>query len=193
MVDLLPTIARIIGAELPGPVDGRVADEVPVDALRRRTLTDENARAVVVEDRGLALRAAKRHAAVIGAGEWAEVWRIGPRPELMFRSARDLPIAGKSGIRVLWSASGDLGSVDPEAGVVPALVRVELAPPADAHLVVVLNGRVAASATFARDRPRAEQLLLPPSLLRAGNNELEFLLGDPRTPGLLSAAGEEAK
>jgi hypothetical protein len=192
LIDLLPTIADLLGAEIPWPVKGRPAGRVDPSRPRTRAMIDEGGGVLEFDDRFLAERSARRHAALIGAGGWDEVWRIGPLPKLVFEEVSSLRVAGRSATKVRWRTDTELASADPRADFLPALVTVELEPPAAANLVLVLNGRVAATVAFSPEQPGPAKALLPPALFTRGGNRLQFLVGDLQAGApLLAADGEE--
>jgi hypothetical protein len=191
LVDVVPTLADILGAELPAPVDGRVAERVDPAQPRARVLTNRKLEVFTFEDRGLVMRAARRYAAVIGAGPWEELWRVGPAPGLIFRDVASLRVVRRSASRVRWRTDADLVSADPRAAFVPAHLSVELQPPAAGMLVVALNGRVAATVAVSLARAGPRKVLLPPQLFRDGGNALQFLLAD--SPGASTFAAVEGE
>jgi hypothetical protein len=191
LIDLLPTLADLLGAELPWPVDGRIAKEIDPVEPRRRAITTETGKVVEFDDRQLARRAARRYASIIGAGGWEELWRIGPLPGLVFHELSALPVGGTSGVKVRWRADADVGSADPASELLPALLTVELVPATAGNLVVALNGRVGATTAFGAGPLRPNRILLPPSLFTKGKNRLQFLIQEPSAPWRFQLAREE--
>lgn len=187
LIDVIPTLADLLGAELPGPVDGRVAGQVDPARARARVISNRHLEAFTFEDRGLIARAARRYAPIIGAGPWEELWRVGPAPGLIFREVSTLDVPGRGASKVRWRTDGELASADPRAPFVPAHLSVEVVPPVNGTLVVALNGRVAAAVAVSATRAGARKVLLPPQLFRGEGNDLRFLLADPARPSTFAA------
>ena len=90
-VDVLPTIADILGVEIPFEVDGRPASQA--GEAQSLNILPGDAEEPLTFDLGVALaqrdRAAARQDRVFGAG-WRGVWEMGPHGELIGRRAASL-------------------------------------------------------------------------------------------------------
>jgi hypothetical protein len=177
-VDALPTIAAAAGVRVPWKADGMPAGERPVDdgaaievAVDGPTGTP---RALGTIRAGLREREATE-ARLLRHG----VYGIGPRPDLIGRSAGDAAPAA-TGPRATVDAPGDYDDIDADASTLPVLVSGDVTGLTDdALLAVAVNGRVAATT---RVFPPGQYVaLVPPDSLRPGSNDvavLQVLPGD---------------
>jgi sulfatase-like protein len=163
-IDVLPTIADIVGVEIPWKVDGRSALEPPQP--RRRTIVAKKFKHTYpVDTPGYerARRAAlRRKLRLFGDG----IYRFGPRPDLL---GERVPPGGR---RV---------SVDRGSGFVPAHVAGTIAggrPGGGRTVAVAVNGRVVATGvTFTLAGADDEQysVIVPERAFRDGANRVELL------------------
>jgi hypothetical protein len=150
-IDILPTIAAVLGMELPWPVDG-----VPVDGPARpfKELSYERVRVTrrfppSMLDGVLAL--ARRKEALFGPADapFRHPLRA-PARDLIGRAVADLPTGGPdlSPAAVLFDNSEALGSVTPADGVVPARVSGRVrwtGAPERLSLAIAVNGVIRAT------------------------------------------------
>jgi hypothetical protein len=192
-VDVLPTIADVLGVDVPWKLDGRSAF-----STRRRGGTktffqskvnafgvDVGPRARVPAADGwrvLRRRTVDRFLppAADGGGDLRS-WSVGPRPELIGKELADVAtVGGSSGATAALDGAGGLAAVDRDGGRLPLLVtgRIEGGPDGPQMVLWAVNGRVAAvTPTYVDgDRPHAVAALLPEPLVRAGANQLTLYL-----------------
>ncbi len=189
LVDLVPTVADAVDAEVPWPVEGRSVlgpgrppaapktffqaqlvpagvrpgERVEVDATTSWPLVLE--RSVPEELRGT---------------DPLAPYRVGPQPELVGQRVDALGTGRPSPVRATVDRPGRLGLVDLASDSVPALVTGRLLGPSRARVVLALDGEVAAVVpTFGADPSQpAFAALLPEPLLQDGANELDLYLMD---------------
>jgi hypothetical protein len=188
-VDLVPTMADLMGLRVPWPMDG-VSWANPAAAKRprtqkwfypqpgeRRVLDGPASQAVVLQ--GVTDRLLRPQDGYLG---W---FRTGRHADLVGRRVDDLPVADSGGAaRVI--GLDEYRHVDLARGTVPAQVAGQLTrtaagmPPRPA-VVVAVNGVIGgASETFASgdSRPSWFTAMVPDSLMHPGDNKLQlFLLG----------------
>jgi hypothetical protein len=162
-IDVLPTIAKAAGVELPWKADGKPADERAVDP---RAPIDVSHAGVPVLTEPLATVLAKRRerdrveARLLRAG----VYAVGPRPELIGRR-----VATRTGEQRI--------TTDPESSVWPSFVSGtadRLKP--GTEIAVAVDGRVEATTRVYSDDDRpVYAALVPPSSLRDGANSVVAL------------------
>ena len=176
-VDVVPTIADVLGAEIPWEVDGLSLVGEP---LPDRTISIENLRGGEVEltapefARGLD-DALKRRIESLGDGN-ASLYEIGPNVGLHGKPIA--PLVGDPAEAAATIVDGTSArDFDPGSDLIPARIAgdvdgIDTGEP----LAVALNGRVAAT-TYAYDGDRRTEFsaMVPPALIQAGDNDLMVL------------------
>lgn len=186
-IDVLPTIAELLGVRIPYEVDGEPASDVasrdgdPLTILRG---DEEEPRTF---SRDSALRDLDRAAARVNDlfGErWSGVWTMGPNSELIGKrveaidETRPRPASSAHLLR-----AEEFRDFDPEAAFVPALVNATLHGVAEnAPLAVAVNGRIAAvtRAFESVNGGVSTTALVPPASFEAGANDVELFAVLPR-------------
>jgi hypothetical protein len=187
-IDILPTIAHLLGVQLPAPVDG-----IPIfDASRQeppgKTLVDEDFQiwtfGPTIDQLDSAIQ---RKLALFGSGADAErLFRIGPYPDLIGLPTGQLNVVGS--LRATAALSGDHGlqNHDPGGSYVPAQLtgRIALQDATDKrlNLAVSVNGVVQAVVQTYPDDAHTQRLsaLVPESAFAAGPNHVAlFSLSGP--------------
>jgi hypothetical protein len=189
-VDLTPTIADIMGFDLTWKPDG-VSWADPKAAMRDRTekwfYSHPGARRVVqgppnqsIALRGVTDRLLRPNDGYLG---W---FKFGPHADLVGRRVGELPVAASGGTAQV-SGLSEYRQVDPASGRVPAWVagRITRAAPGLPERPIVLaaiNGVVGGvSETFssAGSDPTWFSAMVPDTLMRKGDNQLQLFLLDP--------------
>lgn len=182
-IDILPTIADVLGLEIPWKVDGQsvidfsLANQPEKKALRNRG-PDEP---FVFDVESLAARRAESldwvHA-LFGSGFGPHgLFRIGPHPELLDRSARDHVIAEATPLRVDFGGTPrSAHHYDPKGAFAPTHITGRVvgwrAGDAALELAVAVNGVVrAVTRTFGRKARFTA--MVPESALTPGRNRIE--------------------
>ena len=164
-IDVLPTIADLLGVDIPWEVDGRSA-LAPPRPRRREIIAKKFKHTYPVDTPGFesAKRAAlARKLRLFGAN----IYAFGPRPDLI-------------GDRV--SPGGKQVAVDPASGFVPSHVAGSIpgGPRGGGRtLAVAVNGRVVATGlTFTLEGDDQEQysVIVPERAFRAGENRVQLFL-----------------
>ena len=147
-IDILPTIADVLGVRLPWTVDGRSLTEPQV--TRPVTVGRRHDPAVRASDSAVAadvLRIARRNAALFGVGN-DSLYRIGPRPDLLGRPVSTLSRTIAADANVVVDRAFDLAHVRKSSGYVPAQILGRISWTSLRHnddLAIAVNGRVAAT------------------------------------------------
>ncbi len=190
LIDVLPTIAELAGAELPWPIDGiSLADPVTpgrerLEVVRHRTPLPEPFEVSVAD-----LEAGEQAALAVlderfgTAEDGREIFHIGHRREWIGRRIADLPLAAPAPfkVRLKWPAT----ALDVELGgsFVPAHLSGTLIgsvqEPVD--LAVAVNGRIAAVTTSWSFEPSHWSAIVDPEAFRPGVNRVELVAFDPPT------------
>jgi hypothetical protein len=182
-VDVLPTIADVLGVEVPWAVDGRsVFDPPRPDATRTFFESQVNAYGVSPGERveldGDALwDRARRLAAgsfVGPPGDPLRLWRVGPHPKLVGDSVDDVGSVRLTPVGVVLDHPDDFASVDPATGVVPAVITASVpdVEPGTA-VAVAVNGVIVATAPVSDDGRLA--VASADRWFRPGTNEVTAL------------------
>ena len=183
-VDVLPTLADILGVRIPWTIDGRSARDPTIPAQRQRRLIAKKFRRVFLVDTPSYER--ERQAALARKlrlfGD--DVYSFGPRSDLLGLPVAELSPLPAAAERALVARPERYRNVDPDSGFIPARLvgRIEPGKPGGGRvLIVAVNGRVAATGTtFTLEGPEAEQfsVLIPERRLRRGANRVELLMAD---------------
>jgi sulfatase-like protein len=184
-LDVVPTIARVLGLKLPWRAGGRPL--VGSRSGRGRTVT------VVRNDRlhlsaplstllARRARTVSKQVSVFGTGSLDRVYRIGPHRELLGRSVSSLAVLpAASGTRVTIDDRQLLDSVDRTSGFVPVYLEGRLFPDGVRNdLAIALNGKVAAvTKTFDQHGQTRFTAMVREDALQNGRNAVEiFRLDD---------------
>ena len=204
-VDLLPTIADLLGVRIPWRHEGRSG--FSASTLRRKVVRiprRDFSRVVSIEGAELERRRRQvrlQRARKFGSGSgsrvflgdpWASAYLIGPHPELIGRPVDRDSVTASGSVRAALANARLLRSVRPGHGVYPTRVTGILRGGTAAEkrdLAVAANGRIQAVGRSFRlrgQRPEYFSLVLPESSLHAGRNTVEILeVG----PGRLTSLG----
>ncbi len=177
-VDVVPTIARVLGITPPWKLDGRplvggggggsnnvfviveqgVRVSAPLDELRARRA-----------------RALREQLANFGSGPFSRVYRLGPAPALVGRRTADLPRSPSPG-SVELDGAALLNAVDAASDLTPTYVtgRVNGLGSGTHDLAVAVNGRIAATTSSFQAGGERFAALVPEEALHAGRNAVEI-------------------
>lgn len=185
-LDVLPTIADVLGVPIPFHVDGRSA--FGREARRRRVVripSRDFRRTVVVSAQAYERRrraVLRRRIARFGYGSLPTLYtRIGPRRELIGRLLSELPITHRTGIRARFVFGRRLRAVRRRSGLMPVQVAGRIRGGrrgARRALALAVNGRIEVTGRSWHLRgSRAEcfALNLPEAVLREGRNDVRLL------------------
>jgi hypothetical protein len=177
-IDILPTIADVLGARVPWQIDGeslldgkQLEDAtVSVPAASGRPVT-----APLSTLRAERAREERELHAVFGSGSLDHVYRIGPQQELLGKSVLTLNVRPSSRSRVELSEREVLQVVDLSTTLVPNYVTGAITPgPAESeNLAIAVNGTVrAVTRTYTESGATRFAALVPESSMRSGVNDV---------------------
>jgi hypothetical protein len=196
-IDMLATIADLLGTRVFYPQDGRSGFSREVQARRGIEVRTRDFAGVVriglpeLRERRAALR--RERAELLGTGEesallygdpWARAYRVGPHPELLGRALGRLPASGARAARAAKAtiANQELyEDVSQSEQVIPTRVTGSLlgVPPGEHRdLALAVNGRIRATSRsfdFGRGAPEYYSFQLPETALRPGRNLLRIV------------------
>lgn len=192
-IDVVPTVAELIGLELPWEVDGisLVSDqrETPEKQYKLATLdlggenvTGDVGAARTFDGDAVFAEVLARHTGTLLAVDNPDFrpYALGPAGDLVGQDVDDLvdPDGDVGALTATVTDAGSFGDVDLREPL-PAFVEGQLYAPDDAgggySIALSLDGRIAAVATTYTivDRPHTFRALLAPSLIEPGANQLE--------------------
>jgi Sulfatase len=182
-VDIVPTIAWVLGVRMPWHVDGR--------SLAGRRLASDGTVAVRLGDghavtgrlSDLAARRRRALAAQISTfGTTPDsVYRIGPDSDLVGKPVSQLPVQPNQGTGFELKGRGLLNVVDPHTDLVPTWIEGRLTGKhaGQKELAIAVNGRVGATTwTFRSGGDARFDAMIREESLHAGRNDVSVLLVD---------------
>ena len=199
--DVVPTVADVVGIDVPWPIDGRSLRREAVErgvSVGRRDGAPQIASAESVAAGVLAT--ARRNARMFGEGA-DSLFRIGPNRSLLGRRVDDIETGEANGVAARLDAESLFADVRFASGFVPARIAGEIearAPTPGAVIAIAVNGRIAATTrSFRQDRQVRFAALVPESVLREGPNEVEVFgvdaSADPARLVRLGGTGQRAE
>jgi len=192
-IDVLPTVADVLGVEVPWAIDGRSLLAPGLRRSRQRFVVrggDDGREEVQIYDPDdeLKYRVSEHWLAIFGSGRTnpAGLFRFGAGRALVGRPLADFDVVAGQGWSVAWRAPGRYAAVDPAADPVPVhLVATLEGPPGvlpPRRWAIVVNGvvRAVVPAFRAPDGTFRLDAVVSENALRPGANELAafFLEGD---------------
>jgi hypothetical protein len=205
-VDIVPTVADLLGARIRWRHQGRPAAAPVTRARRRVCLPTRSFSRVLCVERGELIRRRRavrvRRARTYGTGAqsrrrfgdpWAAVYRVGPHKELLGRRVRRSGQRAAS-VRASVAHANLEQQVHPHATLLPTRITGTLSggrPGQLRDLAVAVNGRIRAVGRSFRLRFRPTEyfsFVVPEDVLRPGHNRVEVL--EVRRGGRLVPLGQ---
>jgi hypothetical protein len=188
-MDVLPTMARLLGLRIPWPHEGR-----PAGALRARRVVRMPTRsfartisigAAAIERRRRANIA--RRARLFGTGSWRSVYRAGPRPDLFGAKLSEVAPRRDPTVSAVLDEPARWRSVDLRRRALPLEVSGHVSgglPGERRTVAVALNGRVCGlQRTYALRGVESFAVIVPDGCLRQGRNAVRVLPLGPSRAG----------
>lgn len=186
-MDIVPTIADVLGAEVPWKPDGRSLFDPgrPLDRITVEQRVGDTVTADAVEVARRADATVTRMTSLFGSGSWDGVYEIGPNAELVGRGVGTLGIAGTGAVTASLATETLFRSVDLDSSLSPSHVHGRLegdGAKAGVELAVAVNGRIA---SVTRSHAVADDIRfdawVPESVFRDGENDVAVYAVVPRT------------
>ncbi len=177
-IDIVPTIADVLGARLPWKVDGRSLAGRPLPKNGTVSVLDSGRRTVAAPLATLRAERARILADRLrrfGAGSLGRVYRIGPNAQLLGRKVTSLRTRPSSATSVELSQREVLAAVDPASSFLPTYVSglITGRHPARLDLAIAVNGTLrAVTRTYTDHGETKFAALVPETALRKGANEV---------------------
>ncbi|MGH3665214.1 MAG: sulfatase-like hydrolase/transferase [Egibacteraceae bacterium] len=201
-VDIMPTVLDVVGGEAPSGLDGRSAFDTTVAPRTSKRMLPRLGGDLRFDVSGSEKRlAVERKLRLFGDGSGgADPYNLAPpgTRHLLGQSSSAQPAGGVTGMSFVLENADAYSDVDRSSRVMASarlsgVVRGVHAGERSPVLAVAVNGIVAAvtrADDAGADPDRAFQALIPPTLLRDGNNDVDILLVRPRGGLVLLSEGE---
>ena len=199
-IDIVPTIADLLGLRMPYRADGRSAFSQPTRRRRSVRMIRRDFRgSLLVSARTLERRRralVRRRLMLFGSGAFRTLYSgIGPYRELVGRALADLRPGAPAAVRATIEQASDMRAVRPTSIVLPSQVAGSIRgglPGETRDLAVAVNGRVAATGRTFYLRGSAQEsfaVMVPEGSLRRGRNAVEVLAVSDRGRSLRLLGG----
>jgi hypothetical protein len=177
-IDIVPTIADVVGVKIPWHVDGVSLRRAPVS--RRVSVSKSDGDPVVgtvsAVEAGV-LATVRRNAALFGIGKHS-MYGMGPFPDALGRSVASLPSVGSPEDGVRFDDASLFANVRASSGLVPTRIAGVISGntvPDGTPLAIAVDGRVRATTrSYALDGQRRFDALVPETSFREGRNSVEI-------------------
>ena len=180
-IDIVPTIAHVLGVKIPWHVDGQtlIGRKLPSDGSVRIELGGGQAVSAPLSVlRARRARALAQQLETFG-GTPSSIYRVGPDRDLVGRELSELPVRPSEDAGVELDGQELLNVVDKHTDLLPTWVQGRLTGqhPSSANVAIAVNGRVAAvTKTFEGSGGTSFAAMVPGSSLRDGRNDISVLL-----------------
>jgi sulfatase-like protein len=180
-VDVVPTIARVLGHKIPWHVDGRplVGRRLPAAATVSLLIGNgKYATADLSELRAQRARALREQLATFGTTP-SGLYRIGPHRELVGRLVSDLSVRPSHSGGVELEGQPLLRTVARRSDLLPTYVQGQVTGQhgQDEDLAVAVNGRIAAvTQTFQKGGQTKFAAMVPEDVMHDGRNDVSVFL-----------------
>jgi hypothetical protein len=185
-IDILPTIADILGIKLPWPVDGHSTFDLSLPERQQKVVFYNQAKERLVFDRAVLEGkdvSLERKLALFGSGENAAgLFKIGPHNSLIGRSISEVGVTGKTDVAVKLDHANFYDRVNPQARFVPAHITGTVLTSAGTgvrfNLAIAVKGTIRA---VTRTYPLESGLwkwgaIVPEASFRPGKNDVEVFV-----------------
>jgi len=187
-VDLLPTIAEVLGVKVPWQVDGVSGLGPDLRKETQKRYYDVPGRPLTVDGPSQFARVVHDGIGALGRPEHgpAGLFEVGPVADLVGKPVTGMRRLAGGDLRAQVDGLDAFGNVDPRKGKVPALVWGQLAGGDGGHpvIAVAVNGMIGGGGpTFAdRSSPNRFAVLVPDRLFHQGQNRVELFVVDGHGP-----------
>lgn len=194
-IDILPTIADVLGIRIPWDIDGRSVFDSSGPERDQKIFSDPtgNRRLVFPPKISAKYKTLDDMLAVFGSGTGFEsLYRIGPYRELMGKSVKNYGPIHLSEAHLELESPWIYDDVNPEAAVVPVRIKGVINFPRDeksqATLAIAINGMIQATTLTQEGGGTAQEFaaMVPPSSYHTGSNSVAIyaVSGSSRKPTL---------
>ncbi len=191
LIDVLPTVADVLGLPVPFPVDGSSVFSATDERPHKRLFREHGPPLTLSADPPQTWEMVQRRTELFGPSpQRSDLYAMGPWRGVIGRSVADASDLALGGLRAVIAGAHRYEDVDPDAPELPCLVSGTVTATAGtafpSALAIAVNGTVAA-VTYPHDATSltAEfSVVIPASRLRPGANDIAVhaLSGTPAAP-----------
>lgn len=183
-VDILPTVADVLGARVNFDVDGRSLQRAGPAGTRRVFIDRSFARVRrrdVTDVMATSPASVSRRIARFGTGDPGSLYVVPGTAELIDKAVAEFRSDPRD-VRATLESQAGFASVDPQSETLPLLVRGRLFDRSRPALAVAVNGRIAATTVPFEERSATwYSTMIPEASLRPGSNAVGvYLIGRDR-------------
>ena len=184
-IDILPSLADILGIELPWIVDGYSAFGPPTDRPPRIHRYPDHHPVVFTGLAEARQRAVARQHSLFGSGPFfPDLFRLGPHSALIGKPSDEVGSTGKTSVHVMIDRPDSFTAVDLESDFIPAHITGQVTPALlndqPISLAVAVNGTIQAVTQPWRvpihGRSGSWTAVVPESSFQTGRNTVEVLV-----------------
>jgi hypothetical protein len=185
-IDILPTVADILNIQLPWVVDGKTALDTSLPEKKEKVIYYKQARDRMVFDSAdleLKYSSLEQMIDLFGSGDDpGGLFRVGPRRELVGRSAEEERIIENPDIEARLDQTEYFADLDRKSKFVPAQITgqifMDTNPQEPLDIVISVNGLIQASMqTYeTADKEIRFSAFVPETSFRNGKNDVEVLI-----------------
>jgi hypothetical protein len=181
-VDLVPTLADALHVKLPQTLDGQSALQPPRTNDDKFWFNTPGKKLPIPNPEADYQTVIKGYGGLLGnAKSAADLYKLGPRPDLLGKKVSSLKVAGNSSLTLsLNSADTGVAKTVTSTSRVPTLIWGHLNGKTGGTVAIVINGVVGAVVPTYADNgaPLAIEAIVPPSLWHNGANDIEaYMVG----------------
>jgi hypothetical protein len=181
-VDLVPTLADALHVQLPQTMDGQSALKPPRTNDDKFWFNNPGKKLAIPTPQADYQKVIKGYGGVLGnARSAADLYKLGPRPDLLGKRLTSLKVAGDSSLSLsLNGAVKTVARTVTSTSRVPTLIWGHLNGKAGGTVAIVVNGVVGAVVPTYADNgaPLSIEAIVPPSLWHNGANDIEaYMVG----------------
>jgi len=177
-IDILPTIAHVLHVPIPWRIDGgsligrKLPADGPVSVARERGFITRPLSALRARRR----RTLAEQLATFGSRTWAQIYRVGPHPQLVGRKVAGLSVRPSPKVAVRIDGRSYYAAIDPSTDFLPAHVSgsVTGARGAQLDLAIAVNGTIASVTRTHLDQGQTRfATFVPEESLQPGSNAVD--------------------
>ena len=181
-VDLVATLADALHVKLPQVLDGQSALKAPRTNDDKYWFNTPGKKIAIVDPEGAYAKVIQGYGGVLGnATSPADLYKLGPRPDLLGKPVSSLKVAGPSSLSLsLNSADTGVAKAVTSTSRVPTLIWGHLNGKVGGTVAIVINGVIGAVVPTYADNgaPLSIEALVPPSLWHNGSNTIDaYMVG----------------